>query len=137
MENITKSFNSLVVVIATGLIYMLGGWDISIGVLVVFIVFDYVSGILKAIINKELSSAIGYQGIAKKVYIMVLVGVGYGVDRLIGNDTLIFRTMVCYFYIANEGISILENASVLDLPVPTQLKEKLSQLKGENEEELE
>lgn len=136
MENITKSFNSLVAVIATGLIYMLGGWDISIGVLVVFLILDYVSGVLKAIINKELSSAIGYQGIAKKVYIMVLVGVGYGLDRLLGNDMLIFRTMVCYFYIANEGISILENASVLDLPVPTQLKEKLSQLKGENEEEM-
>lgn len=132
MENLVKNFNTLVAVLATGVVYILGGWDVSLTLLVVFLILDYVSGILKAIINKELSSAIGFQGIAKKVYVIVLIGVGYGLDRLLGNDMLIFRTIVCYFYIANEGISILENACILGVPVPTQLKEKLLQIQGEN-----
>jgi len=136
MENIFKSFNGVVAIIATALTYVLGGWDIALAILVVFLILDYISGVLKAIINKELSSAIGFAGIAKKVYIIVLVGVGYGIDRLMGNEALIFRTVTCYLYMANEGVSILENASLLGLPVSTQLQDKLLQLKGKSQEHI-
>lgn len=113
--------------------YIFGGWDIVLIVLVGFVVLDYITGVINAIIRKSLSSDIGARGIAKKALIFVVLIVAVLLDRLINNGDWIFRTLVCYFYIANEGISILENIIKAGLPAPDGLIDTLKQLKGKNE----
>ncbi|HHW45594.1 MAG TPA: phage holin family protein [Clostridiales bacterium] len=112
--------------------YIFGGWDISLAVLVAFIILDYLTGILTAIVNKSLSSDIGARGIAKKALIFVVLIVAVLLDRLLNNGEWIFRTLVCYFYIANEGISLIENAANLGLPIPKKLRDVLYQVKNDN-----
>lgn len=101
--------------------------------LITFAVIDYISGVLSAAVQKKLSSEIGAKGIAKKIIIFALIGITNIIDRefLGGNDAL--RTAVIFFYLANEGISILENAVIIGVPVPEILKEKLTQIKGGDE----
>lgn len=114
--------------------YFLGGLDGFLYALVTFVVIDYVTGMMLAIIEKKLSSAIGFRGIFKKVLIFCLVGIGHMVDlHLIQNGSVI-RTAVIFFYISNEGISILENTARIGLPVPEKLKELLAQLKDKDRE---
>lgn len=112
--------------------YFLGGWDGFLYALIAFVVIDYLTGVMSAIIKKELSSEIGARGIFKKVLIFILVGIGNIIDsNLIGNGSAI-RTAVIFFYLSNEGISILENVAVIGLPIPEKLKVVLEQLsKGE------
>lgn len=115
--------------------YLLGGLDGFLYALVTFVVIDYVTGMMLAVIEKKLSSAIGFRGIFKKVLIFCLVGIGHMVDlHLIQNGSVI-RTAVIFFYISNEGISILENTARIGLPVPEKLKELLEQLKDKDREE--
>lgn len=116
--------------IGTAIATYLGGWDMLLNVLVMFIVTDYVTGLVCAIIEKQLSSAIGFKGIAKKVFMLVLVGLAYMLDQAIGTEVL--RNVTILFYIANEGISILENAGKIGVPYPQKLKDILLQLKKEN-----
>jgi toxin secretion/phage lysis holin len=109
--------------------WMLGGLDGLLYALITFVVMDYVLGVFCAIIERKLSSAVGAQGIFKKVVIFTLVGVAHVVDsKLIGDGSAI-RTAVIFFYLSNEGISIIENATRLGLPVPTKLVNILKQLK--------
>lgn len=93
---------------------------------------DYVTGLISAYIRKEISSAIGFRGIAKKVFIMVLVAVGHVLDTGIIGDGTVCRSAVIGFYIANEGISILENSGKIGLPLPEKLLNVLEQLKKNN-----
>lgn len=122
-------FNSIVAALATLATYLFGGWDVALITLIVFMVLDYLTGVIIAINNNKLSSAVGMKGISKKMLIILILIGAVCLDRLIGNETYIFRTLVCYFYIANEGISLLENAANLGLPIPEKLKEVLEQLK--------
>ena len=109
--------------------YVLGGNDSFLYALVAFVVIDYLTGIMLAIIKKRLSSAVGFDGILKKMMIFLMVAIAHTIDAyLIGNGGAI-RTAVIFFYIANEGISILENSACMGLPVPEKLKEILIQLK--------
>ncbi len=102
--------------------------------LIAFIVIDYITGVLVGISKKTLSSEIGFKGICKKVIILALVGVANIIDmQVIGSGTMI-RTSTIFFYLANEGISIVENAANLGLPVPKKIKEILLQIKDEAEE---
>ena len=101
--------------------------------LIAFIVLDYISGCLVAISTKQLSSEIGFKGISKKVLIIALVGVANIVDVQIIGEGSAFRTATIFFYIANEGISILENAGRLGLPLPKKLLQDLKQLNTEEE----
>jgi toxin secretion/phage lysis holin len=101
--------------------------------LIVFIIFDYTTGVLVAIVKKTLSSAVGFKGIAKKVIILLLVAVGHILGTYVLGGGEACRDMVIGFYLANEGISILENAAKLGLPLPKKLVEILAQLK-KNEE---
>lgn len=110
---------------------VLGGWDAMMQTLLVLMVIDYITGVMLAIINKELSSAVGFVGLGKKCAILLMVALGYQLDALTGQSVV--RTMVIMFYCANEGVSVLENASKLGLPVPGKLVEILEQLKGEDE----
>ena len=127
MKKMEKVFNSIVAVIATFFTYLFGGWDIALIVLVAFMVLDYATGMMWAYIQKTLNSQIGFRGLIKKCMILVVLIIAVLLDRMINSGTAVFRTLVCYFYIANEGIS-LENVSHLGLPIPDKLKNALQQL---------
>ena len=100
--------------------------------LIAFVVVDYITGILRAGVEKKLSSRIGFKGIAKKIMLFILVGVGHLIDAyLITGANGLLRNAIIFFYISNEGISIIENSSALGLPVPEKLKIMLEQLKEE------
>lgn len=122
--------------IGTGFTWLFGTWDTALMVLVSFMVLDYATGLIRAYINKEVSSDIGLKGIARKAVIFVVLIVAVLLDRLLNTGTWVFRTLVCYFYIANEGISLLENCAGLGLPIPEKLKDALAQLKDGEKKEL-
>ena len=110
--------------------YFLGGMDGLLIALLVFMVLDYITGIMCAIIDKKLSSAVGFKGICKKVFILMLVGVANVVDiHVVGTGSALRGAVIC-FYLSNEGLSLLENAAHIGLPVPDKLKDVLSQLHG-------
>lgn len=115
--------------------WFLGGNDGFIYALMAFVVIDYITGIMCAIADKELSSEVGFKGICKKVLIFALVGIGNLLDIYILGQAGILRNVVIFFYLSNEGVSILENASHLGLPVPEKLKEILKQLHNGKESE--
>ena len=115
--------------------WFLGGCDGLLFALVAFVVIDYITGIMCAVVDKKLSSAVGFKGIFKKVLIFALVGVGHILDtRVIGTGSVL-RTAVIFFYLSNEGISLLENAGHLGLPIPKKLKSILEQLHDRSEKE--
>ena len=120
-------FNSAFSFIISGVIYLLGGWDISIQVLITFMIIDYITGMISAIKNHQLSSKIGSFGLIKKCLMLTIVAVGVEVDKLLGQSG-VFRSIVIYFYVSNEGISILENLIECDVRVPEKLKEILKQI---------
>lgn len=108
--------------------YFLGGCDGLLYALIAFVAIDYITGIMCAISDKTLSSEVGFKGICRKVLIFLLVGIGHIVDaQVIGNGG-VMRTAVIFFYLSNEGISLIENAAHLGLPVPDKLKAVLEQL---------
>lgn len=117
---------------------VLGGWDGFLYALILFVIVDYVTGLMAAYVKKEISSETGFIGIMKKVVIFCLVAIGYVIDaHVLGNGGVV-RTAVIFFYLSNEGISILENAAVMGLPIPQKLLDVLEQLKdsvnGEGEQ---
>lgn len=105
--------------------------------LVVFVIADYFSGVLKAIVEKKLSSEVGSKGIVKKMVIFIMVGIAHMLDVEILGQGDILRNVVIFFYISNEGISILENSIALGLPVPKKLNDLLLQIRNKTEEETE
>lgn len=113
---------------------VMGGFDGFLYALIVFVVVDYLTGIMAAILNKRLSSEVGFHGIFKKVVIFALVAVGHIVDTHVIQNGSVIRTAVIFFYLSNEGISILENASLIGLPIPQKLKDVLEQLRDGKEE---
>ena len=109
----------------------LGSFDDLLYALVVFVATDYVTGVLRAIVEKKLSSAIGFKGICKKVCIFTLVGVANVLDTHIIGSGCVLRSAVIFFYISNEGISIIENAARMGLPVPQKLQDMMYSLKNQ------
>ena len=108
--------------------WYLGGVDGPLYTLIAFVVVDYITGVMCAINDKNLSSSVGFRGICRKVLIFTLVGIANILDtQVIGNGSVL-RTAVIFFYISNEGISLLENAAHLGLPIPEKLKEVLQHL---------
>ena len=115
--------------------YFLGGMDGLLIALIVFMALDYITGVMCAILDKSLSSAIGFRGIFKKVLILMLVGIANVVDvHVVGTGSALRGAVIC-FYLSNEGLSLLENAAYIGLPVPERLKEVLSQLHRRDEKE--
>ena len=108
--------------------WALGGFDGLLNALIVFMVCDYLSGLACAIIEKKLSSEVGFRGIFKKIMILVLVGIAHAIDGYIIGSGDAVRTMVLVFYLSNEGVSLLENAGRAGLPLPDKLKQILSQI---------
>ena len=108
--------------------YFVGGVDGLMTALLIFMILDYITGLMCAVADKKLSSSIGFKGICKKVLIVMLVGVAHVVDMyVVGNGNALRSAVVC-FYISNEGVSMLENAAHLGLPIPDKLKSILAQL---------
>jgi len=109
--------------------WFLGGWDGFVFALVAFVVLDYLTGFMRAVAEKRLSSQVGALGIMRKVLIFFIVGAAHVVDtHLLGGAAAPLRTAVIFFYIANEGVSLLENTAAIGLPVPNALKQALAQL---------
>ena len=108
--------------------YFLGGCDGLLYALIAFVVIDYITGAMCAIINRELSSAVGFKGIFRKVLIFLLVGIANIIDVQVIGTGAVLRTAVIFFYISNEGVSLLENAGHLGLPIPEKIKTVLEQL---------
>ncbi len=117
--------------------YFLGGCDGLLIALVVFVVADYITGVMCAVIDKKLSSEVGFRGICRKVLIFILVGIANILDVHVIGTGSVLRTAVIFFYISNEGVSLLENAGHLGLPIPEKLRLVLKQLhdRAEDEEE--
>ena len=111
-------------------IYLVGGWDVALQCLVIAIALDYISGLMKAYINKTLSSRIGMRGLIKKLGLLIIVMVGTLVDRTTGNTGAV-RTLVIYYFVANEGLSILENLGQSGIPIPQSVKKALKALKNQ------
>lgn len=115
--------------------YFLGGCDGLLIALVVFVVADYLTGVMCAISDKKLSSEVGFKGICRKVLIFLLVGIANILDVQVIGTGSVLRTAVIFFYLSNEGVSLLENAAHLGLPVPEKLKDVLEQLHDRAETE--
>lgn len=134
MKKMEKCFNTLVAIIATFFTYLFGSWDLALQVLIVFMILDYVTGVLYAFISNQLNSEVGFKGLVKKLMILVVLIIGVMLDRILGTGTWAFRTLVAYFYIANEGISLLENVGNIGIPIPNKMRQALEQLNKDNEE---
>lgn len=129
MENKTI-LNIVFACIGTFLTYLFGGWDLALKILVSFMVIDYITGVIVAYINQEIDSRVGFKRICRKMLILIVLITSVLLDRLFGSEWT-FRTATCYFYIGNEGISILENMGKCGIPLPDKLMDKLVQLKDE------
>lgn len=116
--------------LCTILYFLFGEIDISLQCLLIFIVLDYISGLIKAYCTKTLSSKIGFKGILKKVGILAIVALSVSLDRLGGNTGAI-RTLVIYYFVANEGLSVLENLAEAGIPIPKSIKKALKNIKKE------
>ena len=121
-----------IAILGTVFTWLFGTWDMALIVLISFMALDYVTGLMKGWFNKTLSSDVASKGIAKKSLILIVLIIAVLLDRLLNADTWVFRTLVCYFYIGNEGISLIENLGELGLPIPLKVKDALIQLKSED-----
>ena len=115
--------------------YFLGGCDGLLYALIAFVVIDYITGVMCAISDKKLSSEVGFKGICRKVLIFLLVGIANILDAQVIGTGSVLRTAVIFFYLSNEGVSLLENAAHLGLPVPEKMKDILAQLHDRAEKE--
>ena len=133
MKEFWNTIQLIFAVIGGWLGYFLGGCDGLLIALVVFVTVDYIAGVMCAITDKKLSSEVGFKGICKKVLIFLLVGIANILDVQVIGTGCVLRTAVIFFYLSNEGISLLENASLLGLPIPQKLKNVLGQINKDNE----
>ena len=115
--------------------WFLGGCDGLLYALLAFVVVDYITGVMCAIVDHRLSSSVGFTGLCRKMLIFALVGIGHIVDTQVIGSGSVLRTAVIFFYISNEGVSLMENAAHLGLPVPEKLKDVLEQLHDKSEKE--
>lgn len=116
--------------LGTFLTFIFGDWDVALQCLVIAVALDYISGVIKAFVNKELSSKIGIKGLLKKVGVFVVVALAVLIDKITGESGAV-RTLVIYYFVANEGLSIVENLSEAGLPIPDVIKKALKSLKNE------
>lgn len=137
MKEFWNSIQFVFVAVGGWLGYFLGGYDGLLYALVVFMAADYITGIMCAVSDKKLSSEVGFKGICRKVLILMLVGIANLLDLQVIGTGAVLRTAVIFFYLSNEGVSLLENAAHLGLPIPEKLKAILAQLhdRAESEDE--
>ena len=124
--------NNAISVVLTTFVYLVGGIDVAMKSLLIVIVIDYITGVMGAIYNKELNSNIGLKGILKKFSYLIIVSLSVILDRIVG-DTGAIRTLIIYFFVANDGISIVENIGKMGVPLPKKLTEVLEQLRNKGD----
>lgn len=134
MRDVTSTMQYVFAAMGGAIGAVLGGFDGFLYALIVFVAVDYVTGVMVGILNKELSSRIGFRGIFKKVVVFCLVAVAHIIDTRVIQNGSVLRTAVVFFYLSNEGISILENAAQIGLPIPKKLKDVLEQIKEDGHE---
>ena len=134
MKGFWNTVQMVFAVVGGWLGWFLGGCDGLLYALVAFVAVDYVTGVLCAVADRKLSSEVGFRGIAKKALIFLLVGMANVLDVQVIGSGCVLRTAVIFFYISNEGVSLVENAARLGLPVPEKLKDVLAQLHGRAED---
>lgn len=135
MKDYINTLQIIITAIGGYIGYFLGGFDGLIYALVVFVAIDYITGLMAAVIEKKLSSDIGFRGIFKKVLIFTLVGIGHIIDFHLIEKGSAVRTAVIFFYLSNEGLSIMENAAKVGLPIPEKLKTVFTELRREDRED--
>lgn len=129
-----ETFITTITAIGTGLVTtLLGGWDRAMEILLICMVLDYLTGVAAAIKTKELRSSTGFEGLAKKGSIFIIVILAAQLDRFTGNAASIFRTSTAFFFVANEGLSIIENVGELGIPLPSFIKSVLEKMKEKND----
>lgn len=133
MNNVLTWFKCVFAFVGGTITAALGGWDLALQVLVLFVVLDYMTGLVAAWYSKTLNSQVGFRGICKKVLLFIPVAICYALDQVLGQEIL--RSLAIFFYIANEGLSITENLGLCGVPVPAQLMGALEQLKQRGEGE--
>ena len=134
MKDLWNVIQLIFTVIGGWIGYFFGEGDGLIKALIVFVICDYITGVMCATIDKKLSSEVGYKGIYKKVLIFMLIGIAHTLDvYAIGNGNIL-KNAVVFFYLSNEGISIIENATHLGLPVPEKMKNVLEELHGRSDD---
>ena len=126
------TFNNITSIICTTFVYLIGGFDIAMQSLLIVMVVDYLTGFTSAIYNKNLSSKIGFKGILKKISYLCVVALSVVIDNLTGQNGLI-RTLVIYFFVANDGLSIIENMAEMNIKLPQKLIDCLEQIKKKGE----
>ena len=129
MKNLISDIAS---VILTTLVYILGGWDVALMSMVIVVIIDYITGLSSAFYNKKVSSKQGFKGIIKKFCYFLIVALAVVIDNLMGQSGII-RTLVIYFFVANDGISIIENMAEMDVKLPRKLIDALDDLKHKSE----
>jgi toxin secretion/phage lysis holin len=134
MKEIWTWIQLLLAAIGGWLGWFLGGADGFLYALIVFVAIDYITGVMCAIVDHKLSSEVGFKGICKKVLIFMMVGIGNIIDVQVLGQAGVLRTAVIFFYLSNEGVSMLENAGHLGLPIPAKLKDILVQLHSRSED---
>ena len=127
MNSLSEKIGFIFASVGTLLTWLFGGWELGLQILIIAMILDYIMGLMCGYKGKELNSKIGFNGLKKKFTILIILILAVLLDRLLGQEW-IFRSLVIYFYVAMEGISILENAAKLDVPIPGKLKEALVQL---------
>lgn len=132
MEKLFNLLSILVGIIGGFFVSLFGGYDVLLTTILLLAIIDYFSGVLKAVYNKQLSSSVGYKGIVKKIMMFVVIALACVMQKLIG-DSIPLREVTISFFIANEGISLLENAATI-IPIPDRLKEVLLQLRDKKKE---
>ena len=133
IDNLADYFDIFCAFIGGLFAWFFGSWDGLIKMLIALCFIDYSTGFISAYIQKKLSSAIGFRGIARKITMFALVGIAHVIDRELLGQTALLRDAVIFFYLANEGLSVLENAVVIGIPIPDALKSKLLQLQDNHE----
>lgn len=136
MNEFWKIIQAVITAIGGWLGFYLGGTDGLLLALIIFVVADYITGIMCAVNDKKLSSEVGFKGICRKVLIFMLVGIANVLDTKILASGSVLRTAVIFFYLSNEGVSLLENSAHLGLPIPEKLKNVLEQLHEREEKEI-
>lgn len=135
MKEFWTSIQMVLTAVGGWLGWFLGGCDGLLIALILFMAVDYVTGVMCAVVDKRLSSTVGFKGIFKKVLILMLVGIAHMLDAAVISTGSVLRTAIIFFYLSNEGVSLLENATHLGLPVPEKLKAVLQQLHDRAEKE--
>ena len=134
MKDLWNTIQIIFAAIGGWLGWFLGGFDGLLYALIIFVVVDYITGVMCAVVDKNLSSSVGFKGICRKVLIFAMVGIAHVLDANVIGDGSVLRTAVIFFYLSNEGVSVLENAGHLGLPIPEKLKAILAQLHDRIEE---